>query len=167
MDTSACIRPRPPVSVSISSPRFRRIDSTLGASFHWRHGHAGRLHPNNTTMKFNDNDLAHGTVSASMPGALRELYSSTAAMNAPSAQRMLDLSRYAVRPYDIAGQFLTHPTTAVSKILGKSLFKKTKTKPNQCRVPNEIGNFPAIFSQPLSVRPDEIADGKSIGTFGC
>ena len=36
----------------------------------------------------------------------------------PSPQRILDLSRYGVRPYDIAGQFLTHPTTAVSKILG-------------------------------------------------
>lgn len=66
-----------------------------------------------------------------MPSSLRELYSSAAAAAAaasspsalaalgPSPQRILDLSRYGVRPYDIAGQFLSHPTTAVSKILGK------------------------------------------------
>ena len=36
-----------------------------------------------------------------------------------SPQRILDLSRYGVRPYDIGGsQFLTQPTAAVSKIHG-------------------------------------------------
>jgi len=67
-----------------------------------------------------------------MAASLRDLYgASTPTLNAiapmaslasASPQRILDLSRYGVRPYDIGGtQFLTQPTAAVSKILGNPL----------------------------------------------
>jgi len=57
---------------------------------------------------------AAAAAAAAASSALRDLYASPSA----STQRILDLSRYNVRPYDISGQFLQHPTTAVSKILG-------------------------------------------------
>ena len=67
-----------------------------------------------------------------MATSLRELYGASASglnvmapmasLASASPQRILDLSRYAVRPYDIAAtQFLTQPTAAVSKILGNLL----------------------------------------------
>ena len=70
---------------------------------------------------------------SAMANSLRELYGSApglsamtpmtsmASMASATPQRILDLSRYAVRPYDMGAQFLSQPTAAVSKILGQSI----------------------------------------------
>jgi hypothetical protein len=93
-----------------------------------------------------------------LQSSLRDLYSSGGVVTpslaplTPSPQRILDLSRYGVRPYDIAGQFLTHPTTAVSKILGTSHFVHA----NLCKLTLNL-NILSVAAG--SIRPPGIIGG--------